>query len=186
MKLANARDSLRLAWKGRETVRSVAAAGLFSVLLMMLPLNPAQAESLLFGCTASSTTTYTPPVTSTPHNTVTHGETDFTNCTGSPGIQSGEMSFTASKVRSCTNLFETGAGTSTITWNPTGETSTYSWNATTNTVGGQVTYTATGHVTSGTFQGETVILTIVSPDLTAQCLTAGISKRMGVGTLVIP
>ena len=120
--------------------------------------------------------------------TVEFSETDlYGPCTSSdPAITSGSGQISSELPTSCLTPLLAGTFTYTLTWN-TGKTSQFLLTTVNTVAGGITTSVASGNVTAGEFQGDTVkaVLTYAQLNL-LQCLSPpGITSQAGVLTLVI-
>ncbi|MBS0453171.1 MAG: hypothetical protein JSS14_17890 [Proteobacteria bacterium] len=141
------------------------AASLFGLLVTSAMLlghsDSTLAQTSVTTCTGSTQPQYSPGLILTPRLTnVTFSET-YGSCTSTsqPAIASATVpTVTVQQERSCATLADTTADpiTQTVTWN-TGQTSTFQYTRTVTNVGGVLQVTGTGMVTSGLFQGASVV-----------------------------
>lgn len=139
-------------------------------------------------CTAETTTTYDPGLTSTlKPTTVTVVSSDLTNCVSatepqivSGGTPSGSAMFSTS----CASLNGTQNGTRVINWSD-GSKSTISFTRVSEVLLGVLTVTVTGTVTKGTFEGGSVVQQMAGVVNPLDCLTQGIDEISANGVLTI-
>ncbi|MYV64812.1 hypothetical protein GT043_02300 [Streptomyces sp. SID2131] len=127
---------------------------------------------------SSITTTYSPPLTSTPTSTIRSVSAQYGPCVSlsQPDLTSATTSSTSQpRTRTCSDLLASGPLTFTITWN-TGQNSTVSANSTTTLVGALLITTQTGIVTDGLFKGDTVIQTSQAPAATITACELGLGN----------
>ncbi|MFI2783557.1 hypothetical protein [Streptomyces sp. ALB3] len=144
------------------------------------PASAAPTGLLDITCTppSSNSTTFSPPLTNTPALVTRTGSAQFGPCVSlsRPDVTSGSSSRPpTSLLLDCSDLLTASSTTTTITWN-TGETSTLSLNSTATIIGAALITTATGTVTAGLFQGDTVVRTTVAPALTVTTCTLGLGN----------
>lgn len=147
----------------------------------------AHAAPVDVACTGTDQITYSPGLL-LQSQTVHFDEADlYGPCTSSdPAITSGTGAISADLPASCLTPLLAGTFTYTLTWN-TGATSQFLLTTVNTVAGGVTTSVASGNVTAGEFQGDTVkaVLTYAQLNL-LQCLSPpGITNQAGVLTLVI-
>ncbi|MFD6620050.1 hypothetical protein ACFWFB_32935 [Streptomyces albidoflavus] len=140
-------------------------------------------------CTPPSSTvsTYTPPLTNTPQISRSTISRQFGPCVSlsHPEVTSGtSSSVNAPRERSCLDLLGSGSSTITITWN-TGQTSTLSTNFTSTVAGAVVEAVGSGTVTSGLFQGDTVVMDMTGPATDILLCTAGLGTVSSVYSTMV-
>jgi hypothetical protein len=147
----------------------------------------AQAALVDVTCAGTDQITYSPGLL-LQAQTVHFSETDLYGlCTSSdPAITSGTGVISDDLPASCLTPLLTGTFSYTLTWN-TGQTSQFLLTVANTVAGGVTTSVASGNVTAGEFQGDTVkaVLTYAQLNL-LQCLSPpGITNQAGALTLVI-
>jgi hypothetical protein len=102
-----------------------------------------------------------------------------------PTVTAGTYSGSFVRVASCTSLLSSPAGRRTLYWT-NGRSSVFEFTSTATYVGGQLTTTLTGAITSGAFAGSTAIQTLTAvADLTQCAAPGGISSLFGVVQLQV-
>ncbi len=152
----------------------------------MAPPAAADALGVTCGPPSSQTSTFTPPLTNTPQPVTVQVSTQYGPCTAAsaPGLTSGSRTAAISYPnRSCLDLLDSSPLTFTITWN-TGQKSTISGNTTATVVGAALVVTVTGNVTSGLFQGGSVIQTVTGPATDITLCTLGLGTVSSIYSLV--
>jgi hypothetical protein len=169
-----------------------ALAGVTALLVSLLTAaKPASAHEnglLDVTCTppSSAVSTYSPPLTNTPQLASSTFSFQLGPCVSpsEPSLTSGSFArSTPPRLRSCVDLLASGSGSDTIVWN-TGQTSTISVNRTTTVVGAALVVTQTGTVTSGLFQGDTVLITQTGPAVDVLTCTVGLGTVSSIYSLV--
>ncbi|WP_306750076.1 hypothetical protein [Saccharothrix yanglingensis] len=174
--------------KSFRTVMATLTTAVCALALTVLgPAGTASAGVLDVTCTppSSQSTTFTPPLTVTPQNTVVSVTGQYGPCVSlsNPAITSGSRTYIGQEPgRSCLDLLDSGPATFTITWN-TGQTSTVSANSTSTIVGAAVVVTVTGTVTSGLFVGSSVVQIITGPAADVLLCTLGLGTVAGIYAL---
>jgi hypothetical protein len=128
---------------------------------------------------SSAVSSYSPPLSNTPQISQSTISYQFGPCLSlsQPNVTSGSSVVTnPPRQRTCLDLLAGGSMTIVITWN-TGQTSTVSANFNTNVVGAVLEVVITGTVTSGLFQGDTVLLDQTGP------ATQVLQCTLGLGTV---
>ncbi|MGW4806892.1 hypothetical protein [Kitasatospora sp. NPDC004272] len=167
--------------------RAAAALGTAALACALLT-GPAHAAPLDATCTGTDTTTYTPGLTNTPQSVTVSGTIHLTCLSLShPAITAGTISGggTAPNL-TCAVLEQPSSGSSTVAWNDgTHSAYTYSTALGPGAAGTQL-LTLTGTVTSGTFNGDSLVITVVfaNADLTACDSPGGLTSRTGPATLL--
>ncbi|MEW2266302.1 hypothetical protein ACGF5T_32015 [Streptomyces sp. NPDC047853] len=139
---------------------------------------------------SSAVSSYNPPLSNAPQASQATISYQFGPCLSlsQPNVTSGSSVVTnPPRQRTCLDLLAGGSMTIVITWN-TGQTSTVSANFNTNVVGALLEVVITGTVTSGLFQGDTVLLNQTGPATQILQCTLGlgsVSKIYSVVTLEI-
>ncbi|MEV0322460.1 hypothetical protein ACIBKX_37155 [Streptomyces sp. NPDC050658] len=153
---------------------------------MAAPNTAAEVDQIT--CAAETTTTYDPglKLTSQP-TTVSVVSSDLTDCVSatkpqivSGGSPSGSGTFNVS----CASLNGTQTGTRVINWSD-GSSSTVSFTRLSEVVAGVLTVTVTGTVTSGAFEGGSLVQQMAGLVNPLDCLTQGIDEITANGTLTI-
>jgi hypothetical protein len=135
---------------------------------------------------SSAVSSYSPPLTNTPQTSQSTISYQFGPCVSSsqPNITSGSsVVVNPPRQRTCLDLLAGGSMTIVITWN-TGQTSTVSANFNTTVVGALLEVVITGTVTSGLFQGDTVILNQTGPATQVLQCTLGLGTVSSIYSLV--
>jgi hypothetical protein len=169
-----------------------AACLLVGALLTAAPAGAATSSSsglLDVTCTppSSAVSSYSPPLTNTPQTSQSSISYQLGPCVSlsEPGITSGTATVVNQpRQRSCLDLLAGGSMTIGITWN-TGQTSTVSANFNTTVVGALLQVVITGTVTSGQFQGDTVLLTQTGPATQVLLCTLGLGTVQSIYSTVI-
>ncbi|MEU0664336.1 hypothetical protein [Streptomyces lavendulocolor] len=136
------------------------------------------------------TSTYTPPLTSTPQPSTTNTSALYGPCVSqsNPALTQGSRKASVSFAsRSCLDLLDSTSVSFTIQWN-TGQSSTVAGNASTTIVGASRVLVVTGNVTAGLFAGDSFVQTAIAPatDITLCTLGLGsVSSLYSVVTLEI-
>ncbi|MFH8508200.1 hypothetical protein [Streptomyces flaveolus] len=180
-----------------STAVTVLTAVCFLLVGAALTASPATASAGAAGlldvtCTppSSAVAQYNPPLTNTPQTSQSTVSYQFGPCVSlsQPNVTSGSAMVTnPPRQRTCLDLLAGGSMTIVITWN-TGQTSTVSANFNTNVVGALLEVVITGTVTSGLFQGDTVLLDQTGPATQVLQCTLGlgtVSSIYSVATLEI-
>ncbi|MEW1906202.1 hypothetical protein [Streptomyces sp. NPDC086147] len=132
---------------------------------------------LALTCTppSSAVTTYSPALTNTPQQVASTVSYQFGPCvSATTAVTSGTATLNnAPRARSCFDLLGSATRTLTVTWN-TGQTSTMSLNVSATVVGAVLQTLLTGTVTSGLFQGHTVLIDQTAPAASILTCTAGL------------
>lgn len=172
---------------------AASALGLLAASLLTLGHSgSAQAQTSVTTCAGSTQTQYSPGLILTPRSTsVTFSET-YGTCTSTsqPAIASATVpNVNVVQERSCATLVDAPPNpiTQTVTWN-TGQTSTFQYTRVVTNVGGVLQVTGTGMVTSGLFQGASVVKILVLANLdplqTLACLgPTGLTSVSGTASL---
>jgi hypothetical protein len=171
---------------------ATSSVGLFAASVLALThSDPVQAQTSVTTCAGTSQAAYSPGLTLMPRTTSTTFSETYGICTSTsqPAIASAT---TPSKMvveeRSCaTPLDALGPVTQTVTWN-TGQTSTFQYTAVVTNVAGVSQVTGTGIVTSGLFQGASVVKVVIRANLdplqTLACATPdGLTEINGTASL---
>lgn len=157
----------------------------------VLASSPASADPVSVTCPlGSSTVSYDPPLTNTTQMTHITVHRELGLCTVSPQphpddpITTGTVDWEGTFPASCTIPLVANGLTSVIVWN-TGETSTLSLNAVSTIVAGVLHTFFNGSVTSGLFQGSTVVWDQVAVPNPLGCLTTGVPTQFATLTTQI-
>jgi len=180
--------------RAKPRLRSRLTAALAVVCLLMggvlvaAPAHGAPSGLLDVTCTvpSSEATTYSPPLSLTPQTVAFSSTVQYGPCVSlsHPDVTSGSRSLQANVPnRTCLALLETAPSNYTITWN-TGQTSTITGNRTATVVGATLVVTVTGNVTSGLFNGDTVVQTSIGPATDILACTLGLGTVASVYSTV--
>ncbi|MFH8379053.1 hypothetical protein ACH4A7_36725 [Streptomyces cyaneofuscatus] len=159
----------------------VAAAGVWAPAAQAAPLG-----LLDVTCTppSSSVTTYSPALTNSPQLVSSTVSYQFGPCVSATGVTSGTAVLNnAPRQRSCLDLLGSASRTLEVTWN-TGYSSTMSLNVSATVVGAVLQTVLTGTVTSGLFQGDTVVINQTAPAATILTCTAGLGTVASLYSIV--
>jgi hypothetical protein len=170
----------------RRGFRRALATMLVAAPLAVLGAAPSAHAGLLdLTCAGGETVTYEPAVTSEEQLIHVEGVQTLGPCVSlvHPTVTAGSRTYAFDVVKSCTSLFLPAGPTFTWAWT-NGQTTTMQVNFVNSTVQGNVVSDGTGAVTAGTFNGDTVVMTLVGPvlDLDA-CNGSGITGRTGTVVL---
>jgi hypothetical protein len=172
----------------RQRWWSLVLMTVLGAIISTLLTSPAQADPVDISCSSRQVTRYSPGVRLVPLMQHIKINTKASGCVSSerPDLTSGSARFAFDAERSCLSIDQTMSGTSFIKWN-TGETTVYTYDSTTATIAGQIVVTIFGTVISGPFEGSSITIVVASPiiDLLKCIVGPGITKRVGVGTVLI-
>ncbi|MET9254951.1 hypothetical protein ACGFZL_12090 [Streptomyces sp. NPDC048182] len=169
-----------------KRVGSACGAAVAAVLATAVPAGAAQGSATALdtlNCTSSSTTTYSPPITTTPAASTRTINQTYGPCVGTGAaapITGGTHSSTNTTTRSCLQLLSTATVSWTIHWN-TGQSSTVTAQRVSNLAGAVFTNTFTGTVTGGFLQGRSFVETMTAPSLQITACTLGQGSVAGIG-----
>jgi hypothetical protein len=161
-----------------------------SVLALTHP-DPVQAQTSVTTCAGTSQAAYSPGLTLVPRSTSATFSESYGTCTSTsqPAIASATTPpKTVVDERSCATLLNAPPDpvTQTVTWS-TGQTSTFQYTRAITNVGGVSQITGTGIVTSGLFQGASVVKIVIRANLdplqTLACTTPGGLTQESTGTV---
>lgn len=168
---------------------SALLAGLWLLVSGLVFAPQAQAAGVLdVTCTppSSAVASYSPALTNSPQPVAATISYQFGPCVSlaAPALTSGTATVTNPvRDRSCLDLLTGGRTTFTITWN-TGQTSTLSLNFNTTVAGAVLEVVLTGTVTSGLFQGDTVVMDQTGPATSVLLCTLGLGTVPSIYTAV--
>ncbi|MFD7922038.1 hypothetical protein ACFV3R_22765 [Streptomyces sp. NPDC059740] len=135
---------------------------------------------------SSAVSTYNPPLTSAQQVSAATISYQLGPCVSvsQPGLTSGTADVSnPPRQRSCLDLLSSGSTTIVVTWN-TGQKSTLSLHFSTTVAGAVLEVLQTGTVTSGLFQGDTVVLDQTGPAANVLLCTAGLGSVPSIDSLV--
>jgi hypothetical protein len=172
---------------------ATSSVGLFAASVLALThSDPVQAQTSVTTCAGTAQANYSPGLTLVPRPTIVIFDESYGTCTSTsqPAIASATTPpRMVTDERSCATLLDAPPNpvTQTVTWN-TGQTSTFQYNRVVTIVGGVLQATGTGIVTSGLFQGASVVKIVILPNLdplqTLACATpAGLTGFNGTASL---
>jgi hypothetical protein len=179
-----------------RSAQSSCAASAFGLLtasiLTLGHTDSVQAQTSVTTCVGTTQAQYSPGLTLVPRPTsVTFSET-YSTCTSTsqPAITAATVpTAQIQQDRSCATLLGVSPDpiTQTVVWN-TGQTSTFQYTRVVTNVGGVLQIVGTGMVTTGLFQGASVVRILVLASLdplqTLACLTsAGLTSISGTASL---
>jgi hypothetical protein len=151
----------------------------------LLSAGPAHAGVLDATCTGTNTTNYSPGLANTPRTVTVQGTITMT-CLRVVGLPlHGTITGGGTGTLNCALLQTPSSGSSTIAWTMLGAphaTSTYTYTSTVSPgASGTTVLILTGTITSGLFQGDTLVMTTVyaNLDLLACSTPSGLTSRSG-------